>query len=400
MLPIRCLLFCLATLLLTAGAAKAAQIVVPTQFASIQKAIDECRNGDTVFLKAGTYSERFVLHDSCSLIGEDWEKTIIKGNGRDPVVRGANQCLIKNITIEDGATGILCEAASPTIEHVIVRSNRHAGIHCLISLPDIRNCLIYGNGWTGIYCQSAYSAKNSINHCVIAENSYSGVVLAGKTEIVVQNSVIINNLEFGIMVEPTARRSRIIYNDFFNNRKAFNAYAIVNATNTNVDPGYVVGNLDRSDYLSTVQSDLRGRGSDNTDLGLISESALRQQVSDPDKDGISKPADQCPDMAEDNDGFEDDDGCPDYDNDHDGIYDTQDKCPNEAEDPDGFQDNDGCPDYDNDNDGIADSLDKCPSQPETVNDYLDTDGCPDKAPAPGSAAPAAADSGTAGKRKK
>ena len=38
------------------------------------------------------------------------------------------------------------------------------------------------------------------------------------------------------------------------------------------------------------------------------------------------------------------DGCPDLDNDQDGIQDHVDKCPNEAEDFDGDQDEDGCPD--------------------------------------------------------
>jgi len=49
-----------------------------------------------------------------------------------------------------------------------------------------------------------------------------------------------------------------------------------------------------------------------------------------------------------------------------------------AEDKDGFQDEDGCPDPDNDKDGVADAADKCPSEPETINGVKDEDGCPDK----------------------
>jgi OmpA-OmpF porin, OOP family len=101
---------------------------------------------------------------------------------------------------------------------------------------------------------------------------------------------------------------------------------------------------------------------------------------DPDKDGIAGAADQCPNEAEDKDGFQDEDGCPDPDNDGDGIPDESDKCPNEAEDKDGFQDEDGCPDPDNDGDGVPDAADKCPDQPETVNGFEDEDGCPDEIP--------------------
>jgi OOP family OmpA-OmpF porin len=128
---------------------------------------------------------------------------------------------------------------------------------------------------------------------------------------------------------------------------------------------------------------------------------------DRDGDGIPDPRDKCPDEAEDKDGFEDSDGCPDPDNDKDdvkdfedacpnqpgkrttdpktngcpvgdrdkdGIPDDEDKCPDEPEDKDGFWDEDGCPDPDNDKDGIPDTVDKCPNEPETLNGYADERG--------------------------
>jgi len=71
----------------------------------------------------------------------------------------------------------------------------------------------------------------------------------------------------------------------------------------------------------------------------------------------------------------------DNDPDHDGVVGAADQCPNEAEDKDGFQDEDGCPDPDNDGDGVPDAQDKCPLEPETKNGYQDDDGCPDEIPA-------------------
>lgn len=129
---------------------------------------------------------------------------------------------------------------------------------------------------------------------------------------------------------------------------------------------------------------------------------------DYDHDGIYGVHDKCSDQAEDFDGHDDLDGCPDYDNDQDGIPDDVDgcdntpegiavgvdgcpdndldgdgipndldKCPEDPEDIDRFEDSDGCPDPDNDQDGIADTADNCPMEPETLNDFLDDDGCPD-----------------------
>jgi outer membrane protein OmpA-like peptidoglycan-associated protein len=100
--------------------------------------------------------------------------------------------------------------------------------------------------------------------------------------------------------------------------------------------------------------------------------------SDKDGDTIPDDQDQCPKKAEDEDGFQDDDGCPDDDNDGDGIKDKKDKCPDEAEDKDGHDDKDGCPDGDNDGDGIEDADDACPTEPEDEDDFQDDDGCPDE----------------------
>lgn len=75
------------------------------------------------------------------------------------------------------------------------------------------------------------------------------------------------------------------------------------------------------------------------------------------------------------------------DRDEDGIPDDADACPDEPEDFDGWQDTDGCPDFDNDNDGIFDEDDKCPNMPEYYNGFDDEDGCPDVKPAEVTQAP-------------
>ncbi len=98
---------------------------------------------------------------------------------------------------------------------------------------------------------------------------------------------------------------------------------------------------------------------------------------DADEDGIADTDDACPNEPEDQDGFQDQDGCPDPDNDGDQIADTDDSCANDPEDMDGFEDQDGCPDPDNDQDGILDDIDKCPLEPEDLDQFEDQDGCPD-----------------------
>ena len=58
---------------------------------------------------------------------------------------------------------------------------------------------------------------------------------------------------------------------------------------------------------------------------VVVEKRVPAANPDPDGDGIAGKADLCPNVAEDKDGFEDEDGCPDDDNDKDGIPDAKDK---------------------------------------------------------------------------
>ncbi|WP_328700980.1 OmpA family protein [Corallococcus silvisoli] len=121
---------------------------------------------------------------------------------------------------------------------------------------------------------------------------------------------------------------------------------------------------------------------------------------DDDNDGIPDVNDICPTEPETVNGYRDEDGCPDTlpesmtangappaplalapapaDMDGDGIPDTEDRCPMVAEDLDGFEDEDGCPDPDNDQDGIPDDKDLCPLEAEVINGVKDEDGCPDQ----------------------
>ena len=108
------------------------------------------------------------------------------------------------------------------------------------------------------------------------------------------------------------------------------------------------------------------------------EAPAEEGPRDTDGDGLVDDVDGCIHDAEDKDGFEDRDGCPDLDNDGDGVLDVDDACALDPEDKDGWEDRDGCPDLDNDLDGLLDDVDLCPNRPENFNGDHDDDGCPDE----------------------
>ena len=163
-------------------------------------------------------------------------------------------------------------------------------------------------------------------------------------------------------------------------------------------------------YLGAGTGLVRGTGVPDV-RGLVGLQFVKEGNDDDDKDGISNGDDKCPTEAEDKDGYQDDDGCPEPDNDGDGIRDLSDKCPNQPETVNDYQDKDGCPDEipdrdhdgirdeqdqcpdkggdvirqpgkfygcpDSDKDGVPDNVDKCPNEPEDTDGFQDEDGCPD-----------------------
>jgi outer membrane protein OmpA-like peptidoglycan-associated protein len=123
----------------------------------------------------------------------------------------------------------------------------------------------------------------------------------------------------------------------------------------------------------------------------VPEIPVVPKVGDKDGDGYKDDEDECPEVPEDFDAVEDEDGCPeDEDTDGDGLKDfalycfepesgaCDDVCILDPEDPDGYEDDDGCPEPDNDLDSILDADDECPDDPEDPDGYEDDDGCPDE----------------------
>ncbi len=115
----------------------------------------------------------------------------------------------------------------------------------------------------------------------------------------------------------------------------------------------------------------------NENILIALQRAELCRPKDRDQDGVWDDLDQCPDVPEDVDGEDDEDGCPDFDKDGDGISDDVDRCPDTPEDKDNYQDEDGCPEVDNDGDGLIDTSDQCPMDPEDRDNWLDGDGCPE-----------------------
>ena len=376
--------------MLLSGTAMAKNINVPGDFAKIADALGNADAGDTILVKRGVYNENITLIMGVVLKGEDPLSTIIDGGRRGPTVMGTSGAEMSHFTVRNGLEGILCENAAPYIHHCYVIDNHATGIGAFISLPWLRNNVVYGNRWSGILAWGTKSLDAYIEQNVVLRNGYSGLTLKGPTNLVARNNIFMENHYYGVFADPAAGQTKVEYNNIYKNYYPFNQFIKVNRTNVSLDPKFISPSLGNPNFFCQSTSPMIKRGKGKLDIGLTATDVVKEEEAveetrnpDTDGDGLCDPWVSEEGLSEKYAGV-----CTGFDN-----------CPEEAEDFDGFQDDEGCPDADNDRDGLCDpwveakgmlatfahvckGVDLCPEQAETLNSYKDDDGCPDEVPQP------------------
>ncbi len=220
---------------------------------------------------------------------------------------------------------------------------------------------------------------------VIVDDRFGKVSVAGNLGAVFRSPRTLfssehgQELTFGVAAGYDASKSLAIFGELFGRNGFSND---LDATPVEADAGIKVR---RGSFVITLGGGagvVRGVGAPDY-RGFLGLAYVSPERHDTDGDGISDENEgldyrdrTCAGAAEDKDGYEDDDGCPDPDNDGDDLLDDADKCPNSMEDVDGFEDADGCPDKDDDGDGVDDVKDACPGVKEDGAAPSAKDGCP------------------------
>jgi len=219
----------------------------PGNYTTIQEAIADSVNGDTIFVYNGTYDENINIPKRISIIGEDRDTTFINGvSGEDAVVlilisevqisgftiQGhtsgqdgiqvlslMQDVVINNNKIQNCAYGILLTVTTEgeTISSNIIVDNDFAGIRLQESdRNDIFNNIIENNGDWGIALESL-SKQNSVTENLIT-NNVGGIRLSGNSEQndIMDNEIRENDLE-GILVEGLSIGNNIERNNITDN---------------------------------------------------------------------------------------------------------------------------------------------------------------------------------------
>jgi nitrous oxidase accessory protein len=203
-------------------------------YTSIQDAIDNASDRDTIFVYNGIYYEYLQINKSIDLIGDNNKKTIVDGKGRGDVICLKSSDInilnftIRNASIDDGHyRGIFQrydpENNYPHVENIVIKdciiTNNGRGM-TLDSISNllIENCEIFANPSCsilfGIFAEN-YTINNiSINNCTFRDNGINLPVMGNKSggiqffgngvncsDISISNCLFVNSILFGIYIE-------------------------------------------------------------------------------------------------------------------------------------------------------------------------------------------------------
>jgi len=232
--------------------------LVPTQYATVQAAIDASQRGDVIRVAGGTYTGNVTLPDYRSLYGgydptftvrdPEMYPTVLDGGGSGNVlsVQTANKIVVDGFVIRNSGSAsagiyarnseivvrncevyncyrgvyVLSGSGSSTqgdaiIEYCTIRNNTGPGV--VINNPNNPHAyvlwsVIYGNALNGIYVTGK---PTDIINCTVAYNGSSGIDYRSTSGSPIRDNIIANNSGYGITC--TSASPVITYNDVWGN---------------------------------------------------------------------------------------------------------------------------------------------------------------------------------------
>ena len=257
----RALILSLLLTVLVVSVAGAATRHVPSEYPTIQAALNASVAGDIVFVAAGTYHENLTMKDGVTLTSESGPgTTVIHGDGTNSVISCAGLSSATNIvgfTIQSGAHGVVISGGGPRIAGNIIRDNGPtadgAGIYCENCTALIEENTFQNNsstGWGGGGVLVIGTSNVTIRKNIFRNNSAvyggGGVGMSGATATasVSENLFWQNTARYGGGIgSGNGARITIESNTFYANEALYGASINLGPASATVRKNIIAGSM-------------------------------------------------------------------------------------------------------------------------------------------------------------
>ena len=214
-------------------------IYVPTDYPTIQEAINNASSGYTIFVQKGIYHENVVVNKSVALIGEDVDLTAegsgtviyinasyvsihgftIRNSGANPYDSGiyvdhsigSNISDNKILNTNDGIS--LYYSSSILISSNVISFNYYSGVVLYSSSNNVIACNILSSNYYGVYLFS--SDDNMISDNMVSSN-YHGIQLYSSGKNLISGNNVSANLNVGMYITFGSTNNTVYHNNINN----------------------------------------------------------------------------------------------------------------------------------------------------------------------------------------
>jgi parallel beta-helix repeat protein len=264
-------------------------IVVPDEYPTIQEAINAAGEGDTIFVRNGTYYENVVVNKSLAIIAES-KDAIITQNYTDVIVEVcADNIIVEGFTIQgSNCLGIVLNSSSNSeIKNNRVEPGLGTGIVICggfgnkIVENDIERCSSYGiiveDSIGNLIMQNSMNAhidalllinSNSniiyYNYFAVHFSPESNICLCSSYNNTIEANTLFNDSPEGeCRIQLFKSGNNLIFHNNFNGWKSSSIYLDANSTSNVWDNGYPSGgnywiDYDGTDLFSGSNQDMPG----------------------------------------------------------------------------------------------------------------------------------------------
>ena len=197
-------------------------------YTTIQEAINNAREGTTIIVNSGIYSEIIEIKKKITLIGENKANTVINPISKEnkyAIKLGAPEATIKSLSITNRAPGIYTTGVHISASETEVLNcdiyDMPIGIAIWTSNNNIDNCKFWGCEDEGIaLLGSRYSEcnNNKITNCIFYDNC-DGIELQHSSNNIITDCEFYDNTHTAIDAIASSNNENIISNcEIYNNR--------------------------------------------------------------------------------------------------------------------------------------------------------------------------------------